>query len=272
MALEYVYDSVDVVPAEYKDLYVEKEGKFHLTGITGLKTPQDVANVQEALRKEREDHGLAKNSLKAWGELKPDEVLPILDEYPTLKELSEGKGGDIDEKVASIVEKRLAATKAPLERELKQLRDSTALLTEENGGLKNRISLGEKNSILRKAALDAKVLPSAVEDILVIAGSHMDFQDGKLITKEGGPVMAGLDPVAYLAEMPTLRPHWWPATAGGGAGGSGPGGTYGNNPWSDAHWNMTNQGIEYKKDSARATKMAEAAGTKIGGKRPVQKK
>ena len=79
-------------------------------------------------------------------------------------------------------------------------------------------------------------------------------------------------PAAYMAVMPKIKAHWVPPTMGGGAGGGGPGSGFANNPFSDEQWNMTQQGTVFKADQGRAKKMAEAAGTTIGGKRPVKKK
>lgn len=272
MALEYSYKTEDDIPSDHKELYTENDGVWNLTGVNGLKTPQDVANVQEALRKEREDHGKVRKDLKDWTVLgKLEDVHVMIDEHPVLKAAAEGTG-DIEEKITKQVDARLAAVKAPLDRQIEKLTGENVDLAKENTGLQGKIVLGEKNDILTKAASQAKVLPTAISDILVIAGSQMEFVDGKLVTGEGGPVAAGLDPTAYMAEMPTIKPHWFPPTAGGGAGGGGPGGGFANNPFSDDHWNMTAQGTVYKADKARATKMAEAAGTTIGGKRPVKKK
>ena len=272
MALEYNYKEEADIPEAHKDLYTETDGIWNLTGVNGLKTPQDVANVQEALRKEREDHGKVKKDLKDWTALgKLDDVHVMIDEHPVLKAAAEGTG-DLEEKISKQVETRLAAVKAPLDRQIEKLTEVNGELTLTNTGLQGKITLGEKNEILTKAASQAKVLPTAISDILVIAGSQMEFVDGKLVTGENGPVAAGLDPVAYMSEMTTQKPHWFPPTAGGGAGGGGPGGGFANNPFSDEHWNMTEQGTVFKADKARATKMAEAAGTTIGGKRPVSKK
>jgi len=273
MALEYDYGKKDEIPAGFEDLYTEQDGAWFLTEINGLKTPEDIERISEALRKEREDHNKVRKDLRAWDGLgTPDEVHIKIDKIPVLEAQIEGKGGDIEEKVSKLVETRLNAVKAPLDRQIEKLTGENGDLVKENTGLQGKIVLGEKNDILMKAASAAKVLPTAISDILIIAGSQMEFVDGKLVTGEGGPVAAGLDPTAYMAEMPTIKPHWFPPTAGGGAGGGGPGGGFANNPFSDEHWNMTAQGTAFKADKTRAGKMAEAAGTTIGGKRPIKKK
>ena len=71
--------------------------------------------------------------------------------------------------------------------------------------------------------------------------------------------------------MQEKRPHWWPVASGGGGTGSGAGGGFTDNPFSHAHWNMTKQGEAQRSDPARAERMAKAAGTTVGGTRPVPK-
>lgn len=272
MALEYTYEKEEDIPEAHKELYTETEGKWNLTGINGLKTPQDTARLSEALRKEREDHGAVKKSLKDWEALGTlDEIHTMKDEFPVIKAQAEGKGGDM-EKVEELVTARLSSVKAPLDRQIEKLATENSELQATNKDLSGQITLGKKNDILTKAASTAKVLPSAISDILVIAGSQMEFVEGQLVTKEGGPVAAGLDPIAYMAEMPSIKPHWFAPTSGGGAGGGGAGGGFANNPFSDEHWNLTEQGQLVVKDRSRAEKMAAAAGTTIGGKRQVKKK
>jgi hypothetical protein len=76
-----------------------------------------------------------------------------------------------------------------------------------------------------------------------------------------------------LTEMQETKTHWWPGSQGGGARGSqGGGGFSGKNPWSAEGWNMTEQGSYLKAHGKdRAEKMAQAAGTSLGGRRPTKK-
>jgi hypothetical protein len=72
--------------------------------------------------------------------------------------------------------------------------------------------------------------------------------------------------------MQQKKPHWWPMSRGGGAGGGQGLGDMINNPWSADSWNMTAQGRLYNENPTRAKQLAEAAGTTIGGPRPKPKK
>lgn len=268
MNLKYEYEAIGDVPKGFEELYTERDGKAVLTGVEGLKTPKDVDTLQEALRKERTDHKGLKEKFKVWGDLDPDEVLTKLDEYPTLKELADNQG-DVEGKVNSLLEKKIAQVKAPLERELGLLKTQSAELQAERDLLATSISRKELTDQIKTAAINAGVAPTAVDDVVIIASNHFELQDGKAVIKENAPLTQGLGTQDYFAEMQNHKPHWWPASKGGGANGSGgsPGG--GDNPFSKDGWNMTRQGQLYKENPQRAERLAEAAGTKIGGTRPA---
>ena len=42
MALQIIVETLDDVDEKYHDLYTEKDGKFHLTGVDGMKTQADI--------------------------------------------------------------------------------------------------------------------------------------------------------------------------------------------------------------------------------------
>ena len=136
--IELEYDSQDNIPEAFRPLFEEKDGKFFLTKIKGLKTQKDVDAVKEGLRKEREDHKKTSDALKAWGELKPEEVQAQLDR---IKELEAAAADKLDEdKINEIVEGRLAQKTGPLDRKIKELEGERDTLTEENTGLKSSIA------------------------------------------------------------------------------------------------------------------------------------
>lgn len=271
--IELSYDSADAIPAGFAGLYDEVDGKFTLAGVSGMKTQQDVNNVQEALRKERADHNAAKTSLKAWGDLKPDEVMTQLDR---IKELEAAGAGKIDEtKMTELVEARLTQKTAPMERQITTLTTDNEALKAENANLKSSIERRDMNDEVRAIATEMKVLPTAIADVELVAAMFMEKgEDGKFIVKaDAQGVTPGVDMQQFLKEMQKIRPHWWPASQGGGAGGGA--GEFGGsaNPFSHEGWNMTQQAkIVQEKGMAFAQKLAEAAGTKVGGLKPPAKK
>jgi len=270
--LELNYDSLDAVPEAFRPLYTEQDGKAVLTGINGMKTPQDVLNVQEALRKERADHAAVKEALKPWKSLgdDPTEIQAKLDR---IGELEAAAGGKLDEsKIQEMVEQRLGQKTAPLERQLKETTTTLEQLQQENGQLKNTLVTRDRNDAVRAVATEMKVLSTAIPDVEMIAGAYFerDETSGEFIVKaDAKGVTPGADVKQFMKEMQKLRPHWWPQSQGGGAGGGKNFGDSDENPWSSKGWSLTKQGQYVKEHGmAEAERAAKAAGSKIGATRP----
>lgn len=274
--LEITYDSLDAVPEAFRPLYAEKDGKAVLTGINGMKTNQDVLNVQEALRKERADHAAAKEALKPWKTLgdDPTELQAKLDR---IAELEAAAGGKLDDtKIQEMVEARLGQKTAPLERQLKDTTTCMGELEQENSQLKNTLVSRDRNDAVRAVATEMKVLPTAIPDVEMVAGMFLerDETSGEFIVKaDAKGVTPGADVKQFLKEMQNQRPHWWPQSQGGGAGGGKGLGDSEDNPWSSKGWNMTKQGQYVREHGmAKAQEAAKAAGSSVGATRPPQPK
>ena len=269
-ALELTYDTKEEVPSVFIDLYVEKDGKFNLSNINGLKTQADVSAVQEGLRKEREDHAATTLLLKPWKSMKHDDVVAQL---AKTEEYKIAAGGKMDEDtIAGIVEQRIGQKTGPLTTQIATLGESITSLTKENGELKSAAIRRDLNDSIRVIALDMKVQNTAMLDIELVAAAYFEKDEttGQFIVKaDAQGVTPGLDVKGFMKEMQKVRPHWWPASAGGGAGGGGNQYSGDANPWSKKGWNLTEQGVVYKDQGAAvAETMAKAAGTTVGGLPP----
>ncbi len=268
--LELSYGTQDAIPEAFRPLYVETDGKFNLTHINGMKTQEDINKLQEGNRKEREDHAATKASLKLFGDLKPKETFAALDKIEEYKLAADGK---LDEdKIASIVESRLAQKTGPLERQVTDLtteRDKWKLSSE---GLQGSIDSREMGDAVGSIARTMKVHESAIGDVMMVAKTFIerDPDSGKYIVKgDANGVTPGLDIKGFMKEMQTLRPYWWPESEGGGNRGGG--GDYGGdkNPFTHNGWNLTEQGkIVTAQGMVIADGLAKAAGTTVGGLQP----
>lgn len=273
--LEIQYDSLSAVPEAFRPLYEEKDGKAVLSKVNGLKTQSDINNLSEALRKERNDHKAAQDALKAWGNLgkKPEEILAQLDRIAELEAAAAGKIDD--KKITEMVEARLGQKVGPIERQLREATTNLETVTRERDTFRDQLYRRDMTDVVRSIASEMKVVPTAMADVELFAQFALERQeDGSFITKSGIPgVTPGLDAKGLLKEMQKHRPHWWPASAGGGAGG-GMGGINGDkNPWSAQHWNLTEQGRIVKEHGmAKAQELAKLAGSSVGATRPTQKK
>jgi hypothetical protein len=259
----------------YRGLYQERNGRFELQvqieGIEGVKSYSDFANLNEALRKERKDHKSVKDKFAVLGDRKVEDIVSVLDRLPELEAAAEGK---MDEgKINGLVEARLKTKLAPIERENATLKQQLGEKDKEITGFRAEKRTRTIQDALRAAiAKEDGFVSTAVDDALFVGNAVFDItEDGAVLTKDDA-----MDPKSWLIQQQTKRPHWWGPSGGGGAGGSGQrggaGGLGGNNPFSHEHWNMTEQGKLVNSDRDRAEKLAKAAGTTIGGRRPTPKK
>lgn len=271
-AIELSYEKMDAVPEAFRALYTEKDGKAVLTGVNGMKTAQDVLNVQEALRKERADHTALKDAMKPWKAF-GDDPAELQAKLDRIAELEAAAGGKLDEAaIQKLVDARLGQKTAPLERQLKDALTERDTILAENSTLKTSILSRDRNDAVRSIATEMKVLATAIPDVELVAGMFLEKDDttGQFIVKADAPgVTPGLDIKGFLKEMQKVRPHWWPASQGGGAGGGGGFDNADDNPWSSKGWNMTKQGQYVKEHGmAKAEVAAKAVGSKVGATRP----
>jgi len=293
MALKDVHDKLDEIPEQYQDLYTEKNGKFELTGIQGVKTQADVDRSQESLRKATNDKTTLREKLVIFGDgtvgadspiedwkKLHDETATKLDRIPELEAASKGKldEAQIEEIVNRRVEGTIKSKLAPVERKLKDVTKERDVALEENTKFQAADKTRTIHDSLRKALMASKVLPDAQEDALLLGDRVFEIRedDGAVVTRDNIGITPGLDPTAWLTEIQEKRRHWWPESVGGGskdsiAGRGGPGGA---NPWNgeEGRWNMTKQGAFVRQHGKeRADAMAKAAGTTVGGPRPKPK-
>ncbi len=274
MKLKAILETLEGLPEHFHELYTEKNGKYLLTGVEGIKTQADIDKLNEANVKEREAHKATKAKLESYISLaeNPEELQQKLDRMAELEEAAKGK---LDEnQLNNLVEARLKTKIAPLQRDLDKKQKDLEALTGEVTTYKTKERQRTIHDKVREAALKGNILNTAVEDVLMLAERVFDIDEsGAVITKDNSGVTPGVDPHVWLTDMQQKRPHWWAASQGGGAKGGGAGnGGGGSNPFSAEGWNMTEQGQLIKTDRARAEQMAKAAGTTIGGLRPVAKK
>jgi hypothetical protein len=272
MALKAVVEK-DVFEAFSDDLkaeYKEKDGKYVLDAPEGFKSLTEFTTVHGALQKERTDHKKSKDKLALFGDLNPDDVSVQLARIPELEIAAAGK---IDEKkIDDIVNTRIHAKLAPVERERDRLKVEVQTKDQTIVAFESKEKTRTIVDAVGKATRAAKVLNTAEEDALMLAERVFEVQeDGTVVTKDNVGVTPGLTPDLWLKDMTEKRPHWWAPSQGGGANNRGGGGNIVNNPFTREHWNLTEQGVIHKQDPAKADRYAKAAGTTVGGGMPPKK-
>lgn len=281
MALQAIHDKLEDIPEQYQELYTEKNEKFELTGIIGVKTQADVDRLQNSLHKSQQDNKDIKAKFAPWGDMDHAETMALLDRIPELETAAAGKMDDaaIQEAVDRRVEGTKASLMAPMERQKKADAETIATLTAENATLRGEKTTRTIHDQVRTQLTKHKVISAAHEDALALADRVLEIRedDGEIVTKENSGFTPGANVDMWLSEIDSenRRVHWWEASGGGGAaGGAASRGTgFANNPWSAGHWNMTQQGqVLTQHGREKADQMAKAAGTTVGGPRPAAKK
>lgn len=280
--LKTAYDTAEEIPEGFGELFAERNGRMELIGVEGMKTQQDIDKLQEANRKEREAHKQTKDKLAMFADIDPVELPAKLEELKeaqarlaTLTEEGKLDEGKITERIEAAVNRAVGPVqrdKEALARQLDAQKKTTAEREALIAKLENEKQQEKIQNAIRQAVLDAKVLPSAIEDAVLVGERMFEFVDGKLVTKDGVGVTPGLDPKNWAKDMQASRPHWWPASVGGGAlGGKGGGGSLKDNPWSAEAWNVTKQGqLVRELGPEKAAELAARVGSKIGAVRPTK--
>lgn len=274
LVLDLSYDDAEAVPEAYRSLYVERDGKQHLnTGMfKGLKPEADFQRVHRALESEKNNH---KELRTKWGNFfgdkKPEDIQAQLDRVAELEIIAKDKVDDT--KLQELAETRANAKLAPVVRERDGLKAQLAEKDQIIEGFKAEKVQRAIHDDVRGVASKAKVIDTAMEDVLMLAERMLEVnEEGKIVTKDGVGVTPGVDAAVWLSEMQQKRPHWWPPSAGGGGKGGTGGGFGADNPWSADNWNVTKQGQLAMANPQRAADMARAAGTTVGGMKPVAAK
>ena len=277
LQLKAIYEKLEEIPEAFRELYTERDGKFAVSAIDGMKTQIDVDKLSEAARKERALHQETRQKLVVWNTLgkTPEEVQDLLDRMPELEAAAAGKGVD-ETKIEALVTSRLNRQLVPLQRQLTEKDTKLKELTDLTGVLQAERVTRTVHDNVRAAATKLKVIPEAMPDVLMLAERMLEIdEDGKTVrTKDQVGVTPGVSPEVWLTDMQRSRPHWWPPSQGTGAQGSGGGGgnLMGENPFSRPGWNLTLQGQILTKEPERAKQLMRQAGCTSPGIMPPEKK
>ena len=264
-----VYESEDDLPdsIDPRELYVERDGKFVLDA-DGVKTQVDIDKLQNALKKERDDHRGTKSKVKSYGDLTPEAITEMQDELEELRAAPGQKGRPSEETINKLVEARVAKEKRELEKQLKLKTDENVALTGEVTELRGKDKkrrLKDTITDLTRGEKGLKIRPEALEDAELYAERIFDEnEDGQFVTKEGVGVEPGQSPRELFVGIQTdgKRPHWFQETQGAGAGGNGKGGGgkhTGPNPFDKKTFNITVASGMMKADPIQARRLINAA-------------
>jgi hypothetical protein len=153
----------------------------------------DVEKLMKSLKAEREDHKNDKKSLKEFIEKLESKINPDKDETP---------------KVENSNDPNILALQKQLEKQNSQL--ETILKEKENLQADNKSkSIIDK---LKKLS-NGKIIPSAVDDLIMYKNKFDLTEDGKLVTKDGTTAND------WFVETLKSKQHWIPKSVPAGASG-----------------------------------------------------
>lgn len=169
----------------------------------------DIAKLREALRKERDDHKATKTALSVFR-----------------ADVARVTGLGEDAPIEQIGERLTQTDKLIQEK-------TSALSTERDEAIKRADTLlSERKAERVEAAIDASlrragIKPECAEDARAILRGAVEVDDksGEVRTKTAPNVVPGQNVDQFIVgQLRTMRPHYWPASVGGGAKGSSGGG------------------------------------------------
>lgn len=281
--LKLSYDTAEEIPEGFATLYTEADGKWKLTGVEGLKTQADIDRQLEGNRREREAHKATKALLKKIADtfdIDIDDtdaldakVAELSDKLTRADELAargvgDGKLSDPEREELVALRKEIGPIKASLQKAEKAKTAAEAkvvVLETEKGTLAGTIRKGTIKDTVSAEALKLKALPDGVRHLVRMGVDELEIDpDTGVVTQKD----TGVSVADWLLQKKDDEPLFWPSSVGAGARGS-DNGPKSENPWSAAKWNKTKQAaIRREKGDEAATRMAEAAGSKLGATTP----
>lgn len=245
MGIQLQYEKSDDIPEmSVKELFAEKDGKMVFTGVEGLKTQSDIDKLNEALRKERNDHSLLKESMKKFDGVDLEEVRALKNKVISLEELTKNSSQS-EESISAIVEKRLAIERAD---DLKKLEEANNRIGELESFKFGR-ELGEQI----KSNLSDRIASEHQSTVSYILKNNSERQaDGTYLLKDCSEfgLTSGMTLEQAVSKLSETNPVFAPKnTAGHGKGATGTTGAI-KDPFSKENFSMTEQHKLYKENPA----------------------
>lgn len=210
MPLKYIIESLEGLDPQIAGLYEQADGKFRLN-VEGVAP-------REKLDEFRNNNIALIQKLEAFKDIDPNKYreLMSLQARVSNKELIEA--GKLDE----VVQSRISQMKTEHEQTLQQLNQK---LSNADKQLESLLI----DSAVRMQAMKQKVLPTAVDDVMLRARMSFKIVDGKAVPHEGDKPIYGKDGVnpmsvdEWINGLAKNAPHLFESSQGGGARGSGSG-------------------------------------------------
>lgn len=271
MKLKAILENLEGLPEEMHQFYVEKDGKYYLDLDQDIRLHPDVAALKNALDRQKTDNKTLKDKvtdLEARVATLPEDFDP--EEYARLKAAADDDDDDDPKK------------KKKKDDELTRLHEQriTRMKTEHE----TAIAAKDAEIAEREATINRLVVDQSLEEALTAINVKPEFRKAvrsllrdkvKVGEDDNGNPVAIVEtdlnpelPIAKFAEDWAGSDEGQPFIGKPAGGGSqdhtkGKGKAGEKNPWSEEHWNLTEQGRILKTDRAKAERLAAAAGKRL---------
>ena len=186
---------------------------------TQLQIDQSIAGLKTKNEELLSEKKRIQKSLKDWDGIDPTAAKEAVEFLKNNADAQLIKDGKIEE----LLEKRTSDIRTKYEGELETLVTQIGGLTESSSKYKKLFESKLLDDALAQAATGAKVLPSAVNDILLNGKSIFSIgedgaveargKDGKILKTKDERV---LNTVNWIEERKQTHPHWWGSSEGSG--------------------------------------------------------
>lgn len=274
--LKIIIESLDEVEEAYRGLYKEANGKFILQ-VGGIEEHPTVATLKRTMENVKNERNTAKADLEALktkigGDLPEDWSMDKWLELKALEDDDDDKTAEGKARRKAKEDERLAQAKKNYETQIanltKKYTDDTAALKAENEKLIRDRASDKADLELEKAMDAANIDPKfrpAVQALHRSSLKHAIDDDGKIrifVDTDLGEATVN-DYINSWSQGDAGKIYVTVPVGPGGKGGSPTGGAGGNNPFSKANWNKTEQ-LALRSEPAKLDRMAKAAGFKDG--------
>jgi hypothetical protein len=218
VALKAILDSLDEVPEAQHELYVERDGRFHLD-VEGV-VPQDrLREFREnniKLMKEREELNAKLEKFKDIDPEKYQDAIKKLQELDDKKMLDEGK-------IEELLTMRTERLRTDYDNQIKAFQKKVTDLEASSKTLADELAKERIDGRLREAAGKVGIRSSALPDLINRGRQVWRLVEGNPVAMHGEQMIYGKDPSKpiamdeWIGSLSDDAPHLFETSSGGGA-------------------------------------------------------
>jgi hypothetical protein len=219
MKLKAILDSLDDVPEALRELYVARDGKYHLDEIEGYEPTGRLKEFRDnniKLLKERDE---LKTQLGKFADIDPEKYQEALKKLQDLDDKQMMDDGKIEELLQTRTERLRSDYESKLKSYDKKFTDQDSQIKT----LSDELSKERIDGRLREAAGTVGVRKTAIPDLINRGRQVWRLVEGEPVAMRGEEILYGKDPAKpigmpeWIESLATDAPHLFETSSGGGA-------------------------------------------------------